>query len=240
MSTTFNRTTNIHRRLDVIRLVACAAVGIGLLSVPVFNSELAHADDLSNDLTLCAADRPCIDQLNQNGTTVTVGWYGDQKYDHYNFRWNGPGHPESQTQIDGGARGSASIPVDLATPGYTVKVQGCNVDLFGHSTCSPWDEDSFTSHSGYGPAGCKQGFVWRAARPSDLVCVTPQTRDETAQENQAAAARRDPKGGAYGQDTCLQGFVWRGAFEGDHVCVTPQSRDQASADNAAAASRIAH
>ncbi len=221
------------------RLGSVTTVGVGLLVAGVLNTTVAHADHLSGDLTLCAADRPCIDQLNQTGTTVTVGWYGDQNYNHYNFRWAGPGHPESQSQLDGGARGSTSIPVALATPGYTVKVQGCNVDFLGHSTCSPWAEDSFTSHSGYGPAGCKVGFVWRAARAGDLVCVTPQTRDETAQENQQAAARRDPHGGAYGPDTCLQGFVWRDAFTGDHVCVTPDSRDRAAADNAAAPSRVA-
>ncbi len=89
----------------------------------------------------------------------------------------------------------------------------------------------------YGPDTCKHGFVWRDARPDDHVCVTPQTRDETAQENAEAAARRDPNGGAYGPDTCRQGFVWRDAFPGDNVCVTPESRTRAAADNAAAASR---
>jgi hypothetical protein len=86
---------------------------------------------------------------------------------------------------------------------------------------------------------CISGFVWRAARPGDAVCVSPGVRDTTAQENQLAAQRVDPNGGPYGPDTCLQGFVWREAFDGDHVCAPPGSRTQAANDNAAAASRIA-
>jgi hypothetical protein len=91
----------------------------------------------------------------------------------------------------------------------------------------------------YGPDTCKQGYVWRGATPSDHVCVTPQTRDETAQENAQGPALKDPKGGAYGPETCLQGFVWRDAVPNDTVCVVPASRDRAAADNAAAPSRLA-
>ncbi len=86
---------------------------------------------------------------------------------------------------------------------------------------------------------CVSGFVWRAARPGDAVCVSPAVRDTTALENQLAPQRVDPHGGPYGPDTCLQGFVWREAFAGDHVCVPPDSRTQAANDNAAASSRIA-
>ncbi|MHA7666154.1 hypothetical protein [Mycolicibacterium sp. HS_4_1] len=94
--------------------------------------------------------------------------------------------------------------------------------------------------AGADPANtCVQGFVWRAARPGDAVCVSPGVRDTTALENQLAAQRVDPHGGPYGPDTCLQGFVWREAFAGDHVCVPPDSRTQAASDNAAAPSRVA-
>ena len=136
---------------------------------------------------------------------------------------------------------SGSFRINNVNPGmtYTVKVQGCDRDIFGSSTCTPWYEDSITTASAlpYGPDTCKQGFVWREAQPSDHVCVTPDIRTQTAQENSFAAARRDPNGGAYGPDTCLVGFVWREAFSGDHVCVPPDSRSQAAADNAAAPSR---
>ena len=90
-----------------------------------------------------------------------------------------------------------------------------------------------------GPDTCIQGFVWREARPNDHVCVTPDVRSQTAQENQLADGRRDPNGGPYGPDTCLQGYVWRHAFEDDHVCVTPDVRTEAANDNAAANSRMA-
>jgi hypothetical protein len=90
----------------------------------------------------------------------------------------------------------------------------------------------------YGPDTCKQGFVWREAIPSDHVCVTPGTRQTTAEENARAASLRDPNG-AYGSNSCKQGYVWREAFDGDAVCVTPDRRAQAKADNAAAAKRLA-
>ena len=38
----------------------------------------------------------------------------------------------------------------------------------------------------YGPNTCKSGFVWRAARPSDLVCVTAQGRAQVKLENDTA------------------------------------------------------
>jgi len=85
---------------------------------------------------------------------------------------------------------------------------------------------------------CLQGFVWREARPSDHVCVTPAVRTDTHNENLLADSRRSPNGGPFGPDTCKQGFVWREAFSGDHVCVPPASRTRAANDNAAAASRI--
>lgn len=83
----------------------------------------------------------------------------------------------------------------------------------------------------YGPDACRDGLVWREAGPADHVCVTPETRDQTAEDNRQAAARRDPAGGAYGPDTCLTGYVWREAFDGDRVCVTPETRDQVRRDN---------
>lgn len=82
---------------------------------------------------------------------------------------------------------------------------------------------------------CKPGYVWRLARPSDLVCVRPEVRTRTAQENAEAASRVDPAG-AYGPNTCVSGYVWRAAFDGDLVCVTPAVRDLVSQENAQAAS----
>ncbi len=87
-------------------------------------------------------------------------------------------------------------------------------------------------------ASCKSGFVWRAARPEDLVCVTPEARDRTAQENAAAAGLVDPAG-AYGPNTCTSGYVWREAFDGDVVCVTTAVRDIVRQENAEAASHRA-
>src|ERR1700758_492261 len=65
----------------------------------------------------------------------------------------------------------------------------------------------------YGPNTCIQGYVWRAARTDDAVCVTPAVRDRTAQENANPNLHRDPNG-AYGPMSCAQGYVWREAFDG--------------------------
>jgi hypothetical protein len=220
------------------KFAALPAVGIGLLLANALNAAQAHAD---NDVVLCPDDRPCINELYQDGMTVVVGWDGHQDWDHYNFRWSRPGRNETQYETGGGNSGNFRINDVNAGMTYTVKVQGCDRDFFGSSTCTPWYEDSIKTAAAlpYGPDTCKVGFVWREARPSDHVCVTPDIRTQTAQENGLAAARRDPNGGAYGPDTCLQGFVWREAFSDDHVCVPTDSRTQAVNDNAAAASRRA-
>ncbi|GAA1011300.1 hypothetical protein Aple_059010 [Acrocarpospora pleiomorpha] len=87
----------------------------------------------------------------------------------------------------------------------------------------------------YGPDTCRQGYVWRGAKPSDLVCVTPGNRDQTALDNSVKHTRWTS--GAYGAHTCLTGYVWRDAFDGDDVCVHPRVRSQAAADNAASPGR---
>ena len=40
------------------------------------------------------------------------------------------------------------------------------------------------------PDTCKQGFVWREARPEDHVCVTPRERDVVRNEIPTANVRR--------------------------------------------------
>jgi hypothetical protein len=94
-----------------------------------------------------------------------------------------------------------------------------------------------TSTSQAQDATCKSGFVWRVARPSDLVCVTPESRARVAEENRTASSRIQPGGGASGPFTCLSGFVWREAFEGDVVCVTPEVRTLVREENRVGASR---
>lgn len=96
---------------------------------------------------------------------------------------------------------------------------------------------SVSSGLSYGAPPCKQGWVWREAVQDDYVCVTPQVRSQTRQDNAQAPHRVVPGGGPYGPATCKNGFVWREATPGDVVCVTPQTRAQARADNAAAEQR---
>lgn len=95
------------------------------------------------------------------------------------------------------------------------------------------------SNCSYGPETCIQGFVWREANQSDRVCVLPNIRQQTRNDNASAISRRSPNGGAYGPDTCLQEYVWRDAFPGDHTCVTPATRQQAAFDNRRKTARVA-
>lgn len=83
---------------------------------------------------------------------------------------------------------------------------------------------------------CASGFVWRAARAEDLVCVPPEARARTARENAEAASHVDAAG-AYGPSSCASGYVWRAAFPGDLVCVTPQVRALVQEENRLGPSR---
>jgi len=82
---------------------------------------------------------------------------------------------------------------------------------------------------------CKDGYVYRKARPSDKVCVPPASKAQAEADNAAAASRKVTS--TYGPDTCSAPYVWREAYSGDVVCVEVSVRSQAAADNAAAASR---
>lgn len=86
-----------------------------------------------------------------------------------------------------------------------------------------------------GPETCRQGFVWRTASASDLVCVEPKVRTQVAADNAAKYGRWT--NGAYGPHTCKVPYVWRAAFNGDDVCVLGKERDQASRDNATGSTR---
>lgn len=84
------------------------------------------------------------------------------------------------------------------------------------------------SGAGSAPDTCRSGYVWRAARSSDHVCVSPADRDRTARENATGVWH-----------ACTQGFVWREAYPGDYRCVIPGSRGANRVDNANAAYRLA-
>ncbi|MGY8661722.1 hypothetical protein Q3C01_05055 [Bradyrhizobium sp. UFLA05-109] len=81
---------------------------------------------------------------------------------------------------------------------------------------------------------CASGYVWRVAVPSDLVCVTPESRSVVASENARASSRHQP-----GSDICQSGYVWREAFYGDKVCTTPERRSEVRQENLVASQRVA-
>jgi hypothetical protein len=135
---------------------------------------------------------------------------------------------------------AAGLLTGLAMPAFAAAaaVRSQDAAITRVSTLAVTEVPGGVSGQPYGPDTCKQGYVWREAIPSDHVCVTPATRQQTRDDNSKASARRDPTG-PYGSDTCKQGYVWRDAFPSDHVCVTPATRQQAQYDNSQAAQRRA-
>lgn len=125
------------------------------------------------------------------------------------------------------------LPVPAATPGVFTGSKGSASSSVFRTGVVPVPPPVATP-SVY----CKSGFVWREARATDLVCVTPDSRARVAEQNRTTAARIQPGGGAYGPNTCLPGFVWREAFPGDAVCVTPSVRTDVRGENSLAASRV--
>jgi hypothetical protein len=103
------------------------------------------------------------------------------------------------------------------------------------SAASATTTTTATASADPGPETCRQGYVWRVSRPSDLVCVTPKTRDQVAADNAAKNSRWT--NGAFGPHTCVVPYVWREAYSGDDVCVTANERSQAASDNGASAGR---
>lgn len=127
--------------------------------------------------------------------------------------------PKPRTPADAvriGAQGGVAAPAPR-TPADSVRLGGqSSVAVSGRQRAQP--------------DACKPGFVWREARPGDLVCVTPNAREVAAAENQALKYRVDPNG-PYGPNSCKGGFVWREAFEGDVACVSPERRDAVREEN---------
>jgi hypothetical protein len=143
---------------------------------------------------------------------------------------------------------------------YAVSVRGCVSGIFG-DPCSGWSPDKeITTLLPYGPDTCAQGFVWRDAVEGDHICVTPERRQEVADDNALAstrAAAKTPPGQRVevgtecnplfsragdppppgcnpltGQRFCNEGFVGRAATPQDTVCVTQQEADLIAQENA--------
>ncbi len=149
---------------------------------------------------------------------------------------------ETQVKVSKPSNSLASFTIKNARPNstYTIKAQACESHFLARSVCTPWQTSSATMPplpKPYGVDTCNQGYVWREAQPNDRVCVTPAVRTQTRNENNSAAERREPNGGAYGPNTCKQGYVWRDATTNDPICVTPQVRAQAAEDNKRAGER---
>ena len=121
---------------------------------------------------------------------------------------------------------SASEVLGRSRPTCVIALGGCNEG--GAEELQ--DYGIVTAHA----ATCASGYVWRSAFDGDLVCVTPQTREQAAADNAAAVSRRVP-----GSQNCISGYVWRVARPDDLVCVTPEVRAQTAADNAQANQRRA-
>jgi hypothetical protein len=225
---------------NVLNTILISAISITLAIVPLVLKHPVQASE-QDLIGICGDDgkSQCVHTGNaaQYGDKVVFTWKSDNA-DFYNVRYRS-GDQEKQV---GNTSGSFTLKNVKPNSIYKIKVQACKSRFLASSKCSDWMEISFTSTTPsapkpYGVDTCNQGYVWREAQPSDRVCVTPAVRTQTRNENNSAAERREPTGGAYGPNTCKQGYVWREATTNDPVCVTPQVRDQAAEDNKRAGER---
>jgi hypothetical protein len=117
-------------------ILALAAGSLGLLSTPML------AQGFQGDYQGCAADRPCFNGAHQEGNKVVFNFTGVTGWDFYNVRYKAVGGGEKQVE-----NRSGHFTLNNVKPGrvYTLKVQGCNSHFLGHSTCSPWNEQSVTT-----------------------------------------------------------------------------------------------
>jgi hypothetical protein len=75
-------------------------------------------------------------------TTLVAKWHSANGwYPYSKFRYSSAGGPEPQAEEWG-----SDYRIYGVTPGttYTLKVQGCEKDVFGTSDCTPWDTTTFT------------------------------------------------------------------------------------------------
>ena len=153
--------------------------------------------------------------------------------DFYQLRWTqgeGPGTQGQSAQLKGIPLGGEFNLVFDTTKLWGFVLESCYNKTLAPSACSSWSPMKF--YKPFGPYMCHTPYVWRNAFPNDFVCVTPQTSQEAAADDAAAASRLSPD-----HVNCIYGFVWRGAIPSDHVCVTPSTRQQVADDNAQAAAR---
>jgi hypothetical protein len=216
---------------NILSRTLMSAISIAVAIAPLVPIHPAQASEW-NGVPVCESG-PCIrtSDAAQSGDKVIFRWEGDADFYHVRYRSGG-----AEKQVRNTSR---SFTLNKVKPNstYRLKIQACSSRFLASSKCSPWDEISFTTANPPDPATCKQGYVWREADANDRVCVTPQIRTQTRNENAAAVSRREPNGGPYGPDTCKQGYVWREAIPNDRVCVTPQVRSQAAEDNQRAIDR---
>ncbi|MFH8248765.1 hypothetical protein ACH3VR_00175 [Microbacterium sp. B2969] len=111
----------------------------------------------------------------------------------------------------------------------------------------PHDDPTSNSQVTAPPAAadkCRTGYVYRLARPDDLVCVLPASAAQVINDNDplTQAQRKynppDPTR-PYGVDECLPGWVWRNAYSGDVACVTVDTRTRTAQENADASTHAA-
>lgn len=241
------------RQKTISAVLASIVTTIGALSVEA-------ADGYAPLATICKPSGFCMQVRNQDQNIVRVVFSDDQgRATHFNYKK--PGGPQSEVSK------FSEVALKRRNPGEVVDAQWCVRPTIGRSECGPWERfplyglpikqeahpparkpvivgrESSTGQVEARPKSflaspCAQGFVWREASKNDFVCVTPEVRTRSADENRKAATRWDPSG-AYGPKSCIAGFVWREAFGNDQVCVTPEIRAQVRRENELSQSRRA-
>ncbi len=211
-----NNQSKINR--SILSAVLKSSIPISIMAMPLIQIQSVQA----------FGGMASVD-ASQSGNTVIFQWQGSGvDFYHVRYRVNGGGETQVKTK-------STSFTIKNTKPGgtYSIKVQACESQFLGRSTCTQWQGKSFTTAAVNDT--CKQGYVWREATNTDRVCVTPAVRAETWKEN--ADRRNDDTPDRSGAFRCKNGYVFRQAAANDRVCVTPASRDRAAEDNRQAGER---
>jgi len=77
-------------------------------------------------------------------TSIVVNWLANCDYSHFNIRWERPGKPAAQSQLDGDQRRFV-IKNKHSNTVYTFSLQGCDKPLVGRSTCTEWISETVLS-----------------------------------------------------------------------------------------------
>ncbi|MGM8228634.1 fibronectin type III domain-containing protein [Cellvibrio sp. ARAG 10.3] len=164
--------------------------------------------------TLPAQVAPEVRYVKSTENSVTVGWGNVGDYKKLLVRVEDERGNSDQRDVRPVGFEEFTFPNMRPGARYKLLVKGCGDPRY--PSCGPWSKGDWVTTAG--ASRCKSGFVWREAYSGDVVCVTPESRDQAVADNAAALSRIAP---------CRAGFTPRKTVPGDNICVTPAARNLA-------------